>query len=227
MVSAFRARVRTVHPDANAGAGDPERVALLVRARSTLTGPGREAYANALRAHRAMQAARATPPKPTEPPFDWDETFRKVTAQAKIDLARDEERERERERDRQARARAGAEVEQAWAGDSFERNGLSPDWYDLEAGGIDYLRRARARTEELLHQSRTRVEAQVARTRAEVDASCQRTRDSIERQRRQTQEAIERSRAEVVAAYQRTRDGIERQMRQTQEAIDRTLRRYR
>ncbi len=255
VVSAFRARVRAVHPDANAGAGDPGRVALLVRARSTLAGPEREAYTNALRAHRSKQAARGAPPKPrAKRPFDWDETCRKVKAQAKIDLALHEERERELER--QARARAEAEAEQAWADATFERDGLAPDWYDLEVTGDDYVRRARARTEELLRHSRAHVEAEMARTRANVEASHRRTRDDIESQRRQiqaemarsrteveashrrTRDDIERrsrqmqtemarSRAEVAAAQQRTRDDIERQMRQTQEAIDRTLRRYR
>ena len=60
MVSAFRrARARAVHPDTNTGGGDPERVALLVRARSTLTGAEREAYEGSLRAHRAKRAIEA------------------------------------------------------------------------------------------------------------------------------------------------------------------------
>ena len=223
VVSAFRARVRAVHPDANAGAGDPERVALLVRARSTLMGPEREAYTIALRAHRAKHAARATPPTPRPTrPVDRNEARRGAKAREQADRAREEERERERER--QARARVDAEAMPAWDDASFEPDGFPPDLDDLEFALDDEVRRAEARAEDLLRQGEARVAAQVARSRANVAASYQRTLDEIARrrqqteadiarQRRKTEADIARTRANVAASHQRTRDDIERQSR--------------
>lgn len=58
LISAFRVRIRAVHPDHHDGGGDRETLELLVRARQTLTGPERTAYLEA----RAIRAA--TPPEP-------------------------------------------------------------------------------------------------------------------------------------------------------------------
>jgi len=58
LVSAFRTRIRAVHPDHHDGGGDRERLELLVRARQTLTGSDRAAYL----AERAARAAAAPAP---------------------------------------------------------------------------------------------------------------------------------------------------------------------
>lgn len=63
LLSAFRARIRAVHPDLNAGVGDRETLELLVRARQTLTGPDRTLYI----VERAMHTAIHTPASPPSP----------------------------------------------------------------------------------------------------------------------------------------------------------------
>lgn len=74
ILSAFRKRIRAVHPDLNDGKGDRETLELLVRARQMLTGPNRVAYLDA----RARRAA-AAPPAPSRPrssaPSETDEPF--------------------------------------------------------------------------------------------------------------------------------------------------------
>lgn len=64
LVSAFRARIRAVHPDHHDGGGDRERLELLVRARQTLTGSDRDAYL-AARAVRAAAAPAPGVPRPS------------------------------------------------------------------------------------------------------------------------------------------------------------------
>lgn len=62
IVSAFRAKVRAVHPDGKVGGGDPDQVAVLARARSALVGPDRPAYEGARLFHltqRYLAAVRA------------------------------------------------------------------------------------------------------------------------------------------------------------------------
>lgn len=63
LVSAFRARIRAVHPDHHAGGGDRETLELLVRARQTLTGADRDAYLAA----RAARAAASHDPRKSRP----------------------------------------------------------------------------------------------------------------------------------------------------------------
>lgn len=86
ILSAFRTRIRAVHPDLNDGKGDRETLELLVRARQMLTGPDRVAYLDA-RAHRAAAASpppsrprSSAPPKPDEPHLDFSEVFRRARA---------------------------------------------------------------------------------------------------------------------------------------------------
>jgi curved DNA-binding protein CbpA len=86
ILSAFRTRIRAVHPDLNDGKGDRETLELLVRARQMLTGPDRISYLDA-RARRAAAASPApgrprqsAPPKPDEPHLDFSEVFRRARA---------------------------------------------------------------------------------------------------------------------------------------------------
>lgn len=64
LISAFRVRIRAVHPDHHDGGGDRETLELLVRARQTLTGPDRTAYLEA----RASRAATRPEPGRWSPP---------------------------------------------------------------------------------------------------------------------------------------------------------------
>jgi hypothetical protein len=64
LVSAFRARIRAVHPAHHDGGGDRERLELLVRARQTLTGSDRAADL-AERAARASAAPAPGVPRPS------------------------------------------------------------------------------------------------------------------------------------------------------------------
>lgn len=86
ILSAFRTRIRAVHPDLNDGKGDRETLELLVRARQMLTGPDRIAYLDA-RARRAAAGSPApgrprpsAPPNPDEPHLDFSEVFRRARA---------------------------------------------------------------------------------------------------------------------------------------------------
>lgn len=58
LISAFRVRIRAVHPDHHDGGGDRETLELLVRARQTLTGADRDSYLVA----RAARAAASHDP---------------------------------------------------------------------------------------------------------------------------------------------------------------------
>lgn len=108
VVSAFRSRIRAIHPDTNAGGGDPEQVAVLVRARSTLAGPEREAYVVRLKNHRMQRAHRTdrTEREAEWPPVEAEDDPRtshaKAWAQAELVL----EETRTEVRFRQAKARA-------------------------------------------------------------------------------------------------------------------------
>ncbi|MCG3193088.1 MAG: hypothetical protein DIJKHBIC_02337 [Thermoanaerobaculia bacterium] len=67
VVSAFRAKIRAVHPDLNGGRHDPDAVGRIARARKTLTGENREAYLKAREAKREAQR-EASRPQPNAAP---------------------------------------------------------------------------------------------------------------------------------------------------------------
>ena len=86
ILSAFRTRIRAVHPDLNGGRGDREVLEVLVRARQTLTGPDRDVYL-AARIQRANPEPRASAPSrrrqtgpEAEPNLDFSEVYRRAAA---------------------------------------------------------------------------------------------------------------------------------------------------
>ncbi len=86
ILSAFRTRIRAVHPDLHDGTGDREVLEVLVRARQTLTGPDRGAYLEA-RARRMTSSARVPPAAGrsqrgpvAEQNLDFSEVFRRAAA---------------------------------------------------------------------------------------------------------------------------------------------------
>ena len=86
ILSAFRTRIRAVHPDLNGGAGDREVLEVLVRARQTLTGPDRDAYL-AARTRRTNPEPRTSGPAgqrqagpEAEPNLDYSEVYRRAAA---------------------------------------------------------------------------------------------------------------------------------------------------
>lgn len=255
VVSAFRARVRAVHPDANTGGGDPERVALLVRARSALTGPGREAYEGSLRAHRAKRAMEANRERREARQREREEAL----AEAKRVLKETAERARYRRARWDARLPViedGVEVfPEEWDAAPTERDAhghiegssrraaVDPTPYGQEVDDDDNVRWAQARAEELLARARERAEENLVYARARAEANLLAGQRRVENavvagleraermpaaaRARETEALFARGRAEVEALRRRAREDIDCQIRLSRADIDNALSRCR
>lgn len=150
VISAFRAKIRAVHPDVNEGKHDPEAVGRIARARKTLTGADREAYVKARQAQREAPRPQPSTASPTpaasaasgdawDIPEDraWQRAADEVRRRAEAEARGREESERAARTPRAARptpdarpspgARAGGGASQARATDESPRPRPSPE----------------------------------------------------------------------------------------------------